>query len=584
MVEVSASSPSLQDIEEAFENEESSIEECTHGDESEEDASPPDSPLANQKQAARFEPIDSIKEESPCSHLPTTNVDKRVSFDEALLIIEEMKPPSVVHCTSFDSALSRERSLSGYAFDDLDIPLGAAASLFQSLNRKRTSSWDASDLDENESRRMDGLSLLEDHDRRLTLLNTLQKTYSELTKLHKDIEHKENLNVRKYCNNRSDEQSESSLNMFDDEESQEFTNDSDTSGWISQDESNSKLHSLLEYMTSEDEDDDSYTQSQESSFLFSRSSSNLETLLESHELEEDAELSIVADTTLTQIDEETEVTIEVKLSPTSECSEEDKVDFPHITQDKEDAEDSAATRAEVIQDDRTQESVIAGDVPEEKEAHEAELTKSSMTDQKDDVPMEPVKQGGKALGQANRSPEKKRTMKEKSKPLLFVPRMLSNKCCHATGGLRDLAVRTGISESKSFWVKSVYIPQSPDIAVMNAELNCGAKGGHYNIALRSSCQIEKEEEPRRLRMPPLPDGKRRWLLKSRGGHYHLSVWTTVSKAALLARVGYAIQEAPSQSEQDMLKEAAGPEYSARGLWHTAERLEDRSPASGVEWV
>lgn len=574
VVEVTDPPPSLQDIEEAFENEESSIEECTDGDESEKGATKtPDSTMVNQSPADLFESIDSIKDESPCPHTPATNTnfDKRVSFDEALLVIEEMKPPSVVHCMSFDSAMSRDRSLSGYAFDDFDIPLGAAASLFQSLNRKRTSSWDASDLDENESRRMTGLSLLEDHDRRLTLLKTLEMTYSELTKLHKDIEHKETRNIRRYCN-RSDEESDSSFNMFDDEDSQEFTNDSNTSGWISQDESNSKLHSLIEYMTSEDEDDDSYTHSHESSYLFSRSSSNLETLLESHELEEEAELSILADTTLTQIDEESEVTREVKPSPTIGCKKEEEEDAS-IREEAIEAESETVCAGPKQQDPN-----VVGEFTEEIKIAEAALAKSSTTDQQDHVLVEPVKEEGgtsKTTEEADPAPRKKRTKRENSKRLLFVPRMISNKCCRATGGLRDLAIRTGISDSRSFCVKSIHIPQPPDIAVMNAAVNCGTQGSHYNIALRSGCQIEKEEEPRRLRMPPLPDGKRRWLLKSRGGHYHLAVWTTVSKAALLARIGYAIQEAPSQSEQQaMLKEEMGAEFDARGIWHDAKRSED----------
>ena len=298
----------LQEIEEVFESEEGSIAQDNEGNPCTSQDEPPNRPqtddggghfmpiysneLANENcgstntpdsdEAGRNASVDGSDESSQL-RTPPHSGDKKVSFGDTLFVIDEMTPPAVVHCTSFDSAFSRERSQSGCVPDDLSVSIGAAESPIRGTPRRRTSSWDASDVDESDARRMRYKSLVNDREKRVTLMRKLEQTYSELVNLHQELEYS-----RQQQRNSSDEDSDSSYGIFDEESSCEFTDDSNTSGWVSQDESNSKLDSLLQYMTSEDDESfaESYTSQGRFSLTLSQTASNLDTLVEADETED----------------------------------------------------------------------------------------------------------------------------------------------------------------------------------------------------------------------------------------------------------------------------------------------------------
>uniref|UniRef100_A0A7S3L341 Uncharacterized protein n=1 Tax=Amphora coffeiformis TaxID=265554 RepID=A0A7S3L341_9STRA len=168
----------------------------------------------------------------------------------------------------------------------------------------------------------------------------------------------------------------------------------------------------------------------------------------------------------------------------------------------------------------------------------------------------------------DRTIEQRNTDKVRKK-YLFVPRKVSNIRCRASGGLLDLAKRTGISDSSTICVKTLDIPRPPEVTAINAEFACGTQGSLYNLALRSGCEIEQRAEPKRLKLPPLGGGKKRWLLKARGGHYHISVWTTISNAVLTARVGFSTHGNAKELKSAILEKRTD-ECGARGLRHIAE--------------
>ena len=726
----------LQEIQETFENEESSVVESTPEGPSTDGSE--SAPRKDENQSDHFVPIErddsttdyfasieTSQDEGESQLEPTEKSegydqlpavgqggDKRVSFDDKLFVIEEMMPPSIVHCTSFDSTFSRDRSLPGYAPDDLSAFIGASESPIKNTSpiRRRTSSWDGSDVDESEARKSRYASLVDDREKRVSLIRKLQQTYSELLTLHEEIECKQ-----KEQTTTAEDESESSDEILDDESSCEFTDDSNTSGWISQDESNSKLDSLLQYMTSED--DDSYGDSSASqgrfsfSLSLSQTASNLDTLVESDETEEaedDAreeerlhdisESAVAGDSSESRsvisrnsssVENETSSKVDKSAGSPMDNGQEDSqsdvkssADVKQMnTIDKSDSADTTkesshestcetsgkcskswdgdvretkdrdkseerkrVSRAKVsiktievplfetsnacfmgMKDCSTEEDIV-NDLPgrqrvvsgkarhpatkeaivkkcsidssdskrriREFESNEDELVqrlkknprgivkrqvdkweaarrnpktriqkaskpdppvhgvsiadishrvkKDPSADERDDAPNDfpakspPVEseEERKVILQDNNEPgtpellevefvqngEPERNQQKR----LFIPRKISNKRCRASGGLFDLAKKTGISDSDTICIKSRNIDRPPEITAMNAEFNCGTQGSLYNLALQSGCKIDQPPALKRLKLPPLGGGKRRWLLKARGGHYHIS--------------------------------------------------------------
>ena len=201
-------------------------------------------------------------------------------------------------------------------------------------------------------------------------------------------------------------------------------------------------------------------------------------------------------------------------------------------------------------------------------------TESNYFDEQERVRQDPeaefgdVQENTEIVGTEHRPTEQ--SLQKMRRKYLFVPRKVSNKRCKASGGLLDLAKKTGISASSIICVKALDIHRPPELIAINAEFACGTQGSLYNLALRSGCEIEQTAEPQRLKLPPLGGGRRRWLLKARGGHYHISVWTTISNAVLTAKVGFSshgnVKEV-KRAKPEQRKDDCG----ARGLRHIAER-------------
>lgn len=166
-------------------------------------------------------------------------------------------------------------------------------------------------------------------------------------------------------------------------------------------------------------------------------------------------------------------------------------------------------------------------------------------------------------------PDEDKNIERPKRKCLFVSRKISNMRCRANGGLFDLAKKTGISDSSTIYVTSLDMPRPPELTAINAEFACGAQGSLYDLALRSGCKIEQPPEPKRLKLPPLGGGKRRWLLKTRGGHYHISVWTTISNAVLAARVGFSTNSAKGL-KSTIHEQRSDNHCGARGLKHIVE--------------
>jgi hypothetical protein len=208
--------------------------------------------------------------------------DKKVSFHKNLEVIEEMAPPAVVHCMSFESTLSKEPSSSAYTpFGSTESPIKKSIS----PSPKHTSR-DTSHLDEGLSRMLRYTALVNDRDRRISLMQQLEQTFTELRTLHEELEKEKQVPPRDEAD--SDLSDEIPDDDGDEDSSCDFTNDSNTSGWSSTGETNSKLDSLLQYMTSDD-GTNSLSESFQSfgrfSFSLSKSASNLETLQENDEID-----------------------------------------------------------------------------------------------------------------------------------------------------------------------------------------------------------------------------------------------------------------------------------------------------------
>ncbi|KAL7557743.1 hypothetical protein ACA910_021074 [Epithemia clementina (nom. ined.)] len=103
------------------------------------------------------------------------------------------------------------------------------------------------------------------------------------------------------------------------------------------------------------------------------------------------------------------------------------------------------------------------------------------------------------------------------------------------GNLWNIARSSGLSFKGPVRVnnrKSVY--RSADYIRLSSECKCGTRGGLLDLALRSG--MHKTEtmllSPLRKLKPPRANGRQRWKLKARGGHYHLTVWTNFTKNLL----------------------------------------------------
>ena len=715
--------------------------------------------------------------------------DKKVSFDEKLCVIQEIIPPAVVHCRSFESTLPKDPSL---------LPTNS------SLDR-------GEQIDEWETRRLQYSSLVNNREKRVSLMRKLERTYKELLSLHEQVENEKQATA---ASAPPEDESDFSDNVSDDDSSCDFTNDTNTSGWISQDETNSRLDSsLLQYMTSEDDESnaDTLTSFGRFSFTLSKSFSNLDTLPE-HDGGEDVEaemgdaltsasvvelangtentedkrkepvlpsspLSLAStiigsdvletsyDSAVTHIsldkrqkstkgpqktaardappnvhsieayyhslespprrkrstpsnsveqeyspqdpkasetyrersgcevapqvresksplrrdpsedavtddvdeDSPTKVSrdpscdaeeLPVKMSRDPSCDSQDsneKVVARDPSFDAQDATEQMVARdpSSDAQDDSTEEIVrdpsscdtldapkdgpadanvdekhATNRIPEpsSKENHDGgggsdddddsesdggfqaviraiqargakskglvqrqiDRWESAQVPKRPDPPMQKVN-ASKCLfestpdtaclvdvhakpedvsaetsdhdeqvtcgvpsvvevytdsPQANVFPSTTGSpavarmdvmegvvARKKIRRYLFVPRQVSNKQCKALGGLFDLAQKTGISSSGPIYLTSRYIPRPPSIIAINSEFNCGTQGSLYDLSLRSGCVIDPLPEPRRLLLPCGRGGKRRWVLKTRGGHHHISIWTTLGNAA-----------------------------------------------------
>ena len=100
------------------------------------------------------------------------------------------------------------------------------------------------------------------------------------------------------------------------------------------------------------------------------------------------------------------------------------------------------------------------------------------------------------------------------------------------GNLWNISKSSGLSFMGPVTVNRSVVYRSPEYLLLSSEQRCNTRGGLMDLALHSGMTKTQMSPLRRKLSPPKVNGRQRWKLKARGGHYHVAVWTNMTKNML----------------------------------------------------
>ena len=103
--------------------------------------------------------------------------------------------------------------------------------------------------------------------------------------------------------------------------------------------------------------------------------------------------------------------------------------------------------------------------------------------------------------------------------------------CFPRGNLWNISKSSGLSFRGPIRVNRKSVYRSPDFIRFSSEYRCGARGGLMDLASHSGMPKTQISPLRKIQTTRV-NGRQRWKLKARGGHYHVAVWTNMTRNML----------------------------------------------------